>query len=59
MGGTYNIRLIGGIVIWIFKGFKTSLKDCINDFTNSFIVGIITILVLFYFGIYLYSEANP
>ena len=58
MGGTYHIRLIGGIVIWAFKGFRISLKDCINDFTNSFIVGIIIILVLFYFGIYLYSEVN-
>ncbi|WP_181161619.1 hypothetical protein [Flavobacterium sp. GSA192] len=57
--GTYNVRLIGGIVIWAVRGFKTSLKDCINDFTNSFIVGLITILVFFYFGIYVYSEINP
>jgi uncharacterized Tic20 family protein len=55
----YHIRLIGGVVIWVFKGFKTSFKDCINNFTLSFIIGIITILILFYFGIYLYSGVNP
>lgn len=46
--GTYHVRLIGGVVIWGFKGFKTPLMDCINDFTFSFIIGIITILIVFY-----------
>lgn len=55
----YHVRLIGGIVIWTVRGFKTSLKDCMNDFTNSFIIGLITILIVFYFGIYLYSEIYP
>ena len=52
--GTYHVRLIGGVVIWGFKGFKTPLKNCINDFTFSFIIGIITILIVFYLCIYFY-----
>ncbi len=55
----YHVRLIGGIVIWTVRGFKTPLKDCMDDFVNSFIVGTITILILFFSSIYLYSKINP
>jgi hypothetical protein len=56
--GTYHVRLIGGVVIWGLKGFKTPFKDCVNDFAFSFIIGIITILVVFYSIIYCYSASK-
>ena len=57
--GTYHVRFIGGIVIWAVRGFKTPLKNCMDDFVNSFIIGTITILILFFSSIYLYSKIKP
>ena len=51
MGGTYHIRLIGGIVVWAFKGFKGSLKESI-DYGPTFTLGIVIILAVAYFCFY-------
>lgn len=52
----HHIRLVGGFVIWIFKGCKVPLKDCINNFVYSFIIGVITILIVAYFIFYFYGR---
>lgn len=46
LGGTGDIRIIGGFVIWVFKGFKGTLKECINNYTQAFIVGVIVIIIV-------------
>ncbi len=56
LGGTGDIRIIGGFVIWIFKGFKGSLKECIDNYSFAFIVGIITILVIAFLCFNFYEE---
>jgi hypothetical protein len=52
----YHIRIVGGFVIWIFKGFKVPLKDCIKNYFYSFIIGFITILVVAYLCLFIYSR---
>jgi len=47
-GGIYYLRLVGGIVIWIFKGFKNPLKECIDKNQYAVGIGILAILVIAY-----------
>ncbi len=54
--GTLNIRFVGGVVIWVFKGFKVPLKECINDYTFAFIVGVIAILIITFSCFYFYDK---
>ncbi len=56
LGGTGDIRIIGGFVIWFFKGFKGSLKECIDNYTLAFIVGIITILIIAFLCFIFYGD---
>lgn len=55
MGGTLNIRYIGGLIIWIINGFKIPLKDCVNNYISAFLVGIITILIVSFTCIYFWK----
>lgn len=50
-GGYYHIRLVGGIVVWVFKGFKGSLKESI-DYGPTFTLGFIIILVIAFLCFY-------
>lgn len=52
----YHIRIVGGFVIWFFKGFKIPLKDCMKNYVYSFIIGFITILVVVYLSLYIHSR---
>lgn len=52
----HHIRLVGGFVMWIFKGFKTPLKSCINDYTYSFIIGVMTILIVAFLCFNFYED---
>jgi hypothetical protein len=56
LGDMGHIRIIGGIVIWVLKGFKVPLKECVNDYTFAFIIGIITILIIAFLCFYLDSS---
>ncbi len=56
LGGTGDIRIIGGFVIWVFKGFKGSLKERINNYTPSFVVGLITILIIAFLSFNFYEN---
>jgi len=56
LGGTGDIRIIGGFVIWVFKGFKGSLKECINNYTPAFVVGLITILIIAFLSFNFYED---
>lgn len=55
MGSPQGIRILGGIIIWLFKGLKVPLNDCINKNKNAFVVGCIVILVAIYLVIYIAS----
>lgn len=48
MGSIHGIRILGGIIIWIFRGFKVPLKDCINKSKYAVEIGIFTILLTAY-----------
>ena len=50
---TSHIRTIGAFVMWSLKGFKGSFKNQMNNFALAFLVGTITILIVFIGGIYL------
>jgi hypothetical protein len=53
-----HIRTIGAFVMWCFRGFKGSFKSQMNNFALAFLVGTITILIVFIGGIYLDSINN-
>jgi len=44
-GGYYNIRIFGGLIIWIFKLFKGNISDYQNH-KYSLIIGVGFILIL-------------
>ena len=52
----HHIKLVGGFVIWGFKGFKGSLKECINNYTPAFIVGFIAILIIAFLCLNFYDN---
>jgi hypothetical protein len=54
----YHIRLVGGFVIWFFKGFKIPLKDCMKNYAYSFIIGFISILIIAYLCFYFYDNSK-
>ncbi|GEC73614.1 hypothetical protein SAMN05443543_10811 [Flavobacterium flevense] len=56
LGGTGDIRIIGGFVIWVFKGFKGSLKECINNYTSAFVVGLIMIFIIAFLCFNFYED---
>ena len=47
-GGIYYLRLIGGIVIWLAKGFKTPLKECIDNEQYAGEIGFASIILIAY-----------
>jgi hypothetical protein len=51
-----HIRLVGGFVIWVFNGFKVPLKECSRNYIRSFIIGLITILVIAFLCFYFYAK---
>ncbi|WP_298392529.1 hypothetical protein [Flavobacterium sp.] len=52
----YDIRFLGGFVIWIFKGFKGSLQKSVdNNYIISFVVGLITVIIVFLVFYLLYA----
>jgi|GEM_PF-2271147 len=52
----YDIRFLGGFVIWIFKGFKGSFQKSVdNNYSISFVVGLITIFIVFIIFYLLYA----
>jgi len=52
-GGIYNLELLGGIVIWLFKRCKVPLKDCIHKNKYALLIGTITTFVVVFTGAYL------
>lgn len=52
----YHIRLVGGFVIWVFNGFKVPLKECLKNYTHSFIIGVFTILIIAFLCFYFYDK---
>lgn len=52
MGGIYNIELLGGIVIWLFKMCKVPLKDCVNKNKYALFVGTVATFIIVFAGIY-------
>jgi hypothetical protein len=55
-GGIGDMKVIGGFVIWSFKGFKGSFNECITNYKNSYLVGIITVLIVAFLCIYFYDK---
>ena len=55
MGSLHGIRIVGGMTIWLFKGFKVPLKDCINKSKYAIEIGTITVLVVTYIIVLFYA----
>lgn len=51
----YHIRIIGGFVIWSLRRFKGSIKDSMSNYVLAFLVGALTVLIVFILSIYLYG----
>jgi mannitol-specific phosphotransferase system IIBC component len=45
--GHYDLRLLGGLVIWVFKKFKKTYNECFEN-KHSAIIGVALILFIFY-----------